>query len=135
MPLPPVSSSLQCVVPELRGDGVPHGPPSHPEGPEHDPSPGAASLVHSRALQGVSPGHHPDGQPEEVSVHSGRAAGVGMQGFWPHLGLDPLPALPRPLDMWWSPWQSSAVQEQINDPVSLCLVLMFSMSSETHINY
>ena len=91
------------MVPELRGDGVPHGSPSHPEGPEHDPSPGATSLVHSRALQGVGTGHHPDGQPEEVSVPSGRAAGVGGQGFWPHLGLDLLPALLKPLDVWWSP--------------------------------
>lgn len=119
------------MVPELRGDGVPHGSPSHPEGPEHDPSPGATSLVHSRALQGVGPGHHPDGQPEEVSVPSGRAAGVGGQGFWPHLGLDLLPALLKPLVTR----QSFAVQERINDPVSLCFVLMFGMSPETYINY
>ncbi|VCW76728.1 unnamed protein product, partial [Gulo gulo] len=50
-------SSLQRVVPELRGDGVAHRPPGHPEGPEPHPRAGAASPVHGRALQGVSPGH------------------------------------------------------------------------------
>lgn len=74
-PLPRISCSLQRVVPQLRGDGVSHGPPGRAEGTEHHPGPRAAPSVHGRALQGVSPGHHPDGQPEEVSVPS-RWAGL-----------------------------------------------------------
>lgn len=77
--LPRVSSSLQRVVPELRGDGVAHRPPGHPEGPEPHPRAGAASPVHGRAFQGVGPGHHPDGQPEEVSV-PGPGLRVGLLG-------------------------------------------------------
>lgn len=57
---PLMSCSLQCVVPELRGDGVSHRPPGCAEGPEPHPGPGATTPVHSRALQGVIPGHHAD---------------------------------------------------------------------------
>lgn len=86
--LPWVSCSLQRVVPELRGDGVAHGPPGRPEGPEPHPRAGADSPVYGRALQGVGPGHHPDGQPEEVSVPGRRAAGglLGAPGVRPPAG-------------------------------------------------
>lgn len=56
----PLSCSLQRVVLELCGNGVPHGSPGSPESPEYDPGSRAASSVHSGTLQGVSPGHHPD---------------------------------------------------------------------------
>lgn len=73
--MPLVSCSLQRVVLELCGDGVPHWPPGSPEGPEHDPGSGATPSVHSGALQSVCPGHHPDGQSEEVSA-AGRRGGM-----------------------------------------------------------
>lgn len=106
--LPWVSCSLQRVVPELRGDGVAHGPPGRPEGPEPHPHAGAASPVHGRALQGVGPGHHPDGQPEEVSVPGRRAAG-GASG---RTGVRPPSSLPVPWTWLWTcrslvcPWPS-----------------------------
>lgn len=71
---PLLSCSLQRVVLELSGDGVADRAPGCAEGPEPHSGAGAATRVHSRALQGVSPGHHPDRQPAEVS---GAGAGVG----------------------------------------------------------
>lgn len=71
---PPCSCSLQRVVLELSGDGVADRAPGCAEGPEPHSDAGAATRVHGRALQGVSPGHHPDRQPAEVS---GAGAGVG----------------------------------------------------------
>lgn len=71
---PFMSYSLQCVVLELRGDGVPHRPPGRPESPEHDLGPRASPSVHSGTLQGVCTGHYPDGQSEEVSA--------GREGCW-----------------------------------------------------
>lgn len=82
--LPVASRSLQRLVPELGGDGVPHRPPGCPEGPEPHAGPGAASLVHRRALQGVRPGHHPDRQPEEVSPRGtpGARPPTSLRGPW-----------------------------------------------------
>ncbi|XP_053517374.1 tensin-3 isoform X4 [Artibeus jamaicensis] len=96
---PPVAQRLQRVVPELRGDGVPHRPPGHPEGPEPHPGPAAATPVDGRALQGVSPGHHPDGQPEEALLpealpreqrHLLRAGPAGQEVGFRRRGLQSL---------------------------------------------